>query len=206
MATSKVQDLPSAIYVNCPKCNDETIHTILKGKLSKKRRKETLDCTVKCTKCKSVHQTLIQTPKTISVPIIISKMGESTQNNIELNSNDALEVGDEIILDNNNLMITSLETHENKRVTKTEIPNLRTIWAKLYDKVRVKISVNKGGVTFTHDIWAVPDEEFFIGDILNLGKLKTVIHRIKTNDKLLKSEGAMATARDIVRLYGSAIR
>ncbi len=206
MDSEKVKDLPSAIYVNCPKCNEETIHHILKGKLSKKRSKETLDCIVECNKCSLVHQAFIQTPKTILVPIIVSMMGESTQNTIELNSNDVLEVGDEVILDNTNLKITSLETQEDKRVEKTKTRNVRTIWAKEYDKVRVKISVNKGGTTLTHDIWAVPDEEFFIGDILNLGKIKTVIHRIKTREKLLKLDGAMATAREIVRVYGSAIR
>ena len=206
METVIVKDLPTAIYIDCPNCNEETIHEIIKGKLSNKKSKETLDCTVKCRNCKLIHRAYLQSPKQVLVPIIVSTMGESEQKQIEVNSNDALEVGDEIILDNSNIKITSMETKDNKRVTAIKIQDLKTIWAKSFDKVRIRVAINKGRTTVSHDIWAVPEEEFYIGNILLLGKLKAVIHRIKTHNKLIKLNGSMATAREIIRIYGRAIR
>jgi uncharacterized Zn finger protein len=204
--SSKVKELPNVIYTDCPKCDSETIHNILKGKLSSKKNQEVLDCTVECNKCKSVHQAYIRSPKILSVPAIVSYMGNSEKKKIDLNSNDVLQVGDEIIIDDRNIQITSLETKDSKRVVNCRVDDLKTIWARRFDKVRVKVTINKGVRTYSHELWAVPDEEFYIGDMLTFGRLKAVIHRIKTTDRLLKSDGSMATAREIVRVYGSAIR
>jgi uncharacterized Zn finger protein len=206
MVTNKVKELPNAIYTECPKCNSETIHNILKGKLSTKKNQETLDCTVECNKCKSVHKALIRTPRILSIPVILSSMGSSEQKIIDLNSNDVLQVNDEIIIDDINIKITSLETKNEKRPENCKVEDLKTIWAKRYDKVRVKVTINKGTRTYSQELWAVPDEEFYIGDMLTFGRLKAVIHRIKTTERLLKLDGSMATAREIVRIYGSAIR
>jgi len=206
MSTNKVNKLPNAVYTECPKCNIETVHNLLKGKLSSKKNQDILNCTVECNKCKSVHQALIKTPKTITVPIIVSSMDRSEPKQIELNSNDVLEVGDEIIVDNINIKITALETNNDKRLESSAVDDLKTIWGKRFDKVKVKVTINKGRTTYSHELWAVPDEEFYIGDMLTFGRLKSVIHRIKTQNGLLKRDGSMATARDIVRIYGSAIR
>ena len=206
MNSNIVKKLPNAVYTECPNCNSETVHNILKGKLSSKKNQETLECTVECNKCKSVHKAKIQTPKTITIPIIVSSMEASEPKKIDLNSNDVLQIGDEIIVDNINIKITALETKSDKRVDDSKVDGLKTIWGKRFDKVRVKVTINKGSTTYSRELWAVPDEEFYIGDILTFGRLKSVVHRIKTHDKLLKRDGSMAIAKDIVRVFGSAIR
>jgi len=49
-----------------------------------------------------------------------------------------------------------------------------------------------------------PDEEFFIGDMIDVGKRSVVIHTIKTNSRTLRKGAAIA--RDIVRVYANIVR
>jgi uncharacterized Zn finger protein len=50
----------------------------------------------------------------------------------------------------------------------------------------------------------LPDEEFYIGEVMLVGKRDVVIHSIKTASKSLRTGGAVA--REIVRVYANVIR
>jgi uncharacterized Zn finger protein len=54
------------------------------------------------------------------------------------------------------------------------------------------------------ELTALPDEEFFVGDILNIGRDDVVIHYIKTRDGMVRQGGV--PARDIVRIYAKSAR
>ena len=62
----------------------------------------------------------------------------------------------------------------------------------------------KGAKTLKRTLWAVPEEEFFIGDVMRIKGLRLAIHAIKTKDKKVK-KGSVA-ARDIVRMYAKVVR
>ena len=84
---------------------------------------------------------------------------------------------------------------------------IATICSKRQDpsgKIRVRISVHKGPNTLSHEVVALPDEEFFIGDVLRIGKDNVAIYKIKTHTKVVKYDSALAG--DIVRIYGRVIR
>ncbi len=51
---------------------------------------------------------------------------------------------------------------------------------------------------------AVPDEEFFIGDILELNKKQVAIHSIRIEERTIRTGSALA--RDVVRVYGAVVR
>jgi uncharacterized Zn finger protein len=78
------------------------------------------------------------------------------------------------------------------------------LWAKKFDMLKLKISVNKGSKTLTRTLWAVPEEEFFIGDVMRIKGLNLAIHAIKTKSGRIKRGSVQA--KDIVRLYAKAIR
>jgi uncharacterized Zn finger protein len=142
----------------------------------------------------------------IKVPIIISDREKSIRKSVELHPDEELKVDQEIILAEDNIVITSLEVG-NSRVPLAMVKNINTIWGKLMDpsgKVRLNISVHKGPKTMSHVISALPDEEFFIGDILRIGRDNVAIYKIKTNKKVVKYDSAFAG--DIVRIYGRVIR
>ena len=198
-------EFPSAIHHQCPTCNQETLHKVLKGKVGK-HKQLSLDCTIQCTKCDFIHHTVITDKKLISKPIILSDQEKSFPKTIELHPDEELFIDQELILDDDTVVITSLELG-NKRIKNGLAKDVDTIWCKRLDptgKVKVKISVHKGPKTLSHEFTALPDEEFFIGDVLRIGRDNVAIYKIKTYKKVVKYDGALAG--DIVRVYGRVIR
>ncbi len=198
-------DFPSAIHHQCPNCDQETLHKVLKGKVGNNKNL-TLDCTIQCTNCSHIHHTIITEKKMIKVPIIISDQDRSYQSTIELHPDEELSLEQELIMDEDSVKISSLEVGNN-RVPRTTAKKVSTIWCKRFDpmgKVRINVSVHKGPKTISHVLTALPDEEFYIGDILRIGRDNVAIYKIKTHTKVVKYDGA--AAGDIVRVYGRVIR
>ena len=198
-------EFPSAIHNKCPNCDQVTLHKVLKGRVGK-HKQLTLDCTIKCSKCNFIHQTTITEKKLINVPVIISDQAESIRKTVELHPNEELMLDQELIVDEQNVIITSLES-AGSRVNHAAAKEVSTIWSKQADlegKVQLKISVHKGPNTLSHKLEALPDEEFFIGDILRISRDNVAIYKIKTHTKVVKYDSALA--KDIVRIYGRVIR
>ncbi len=79
-----------------------------------------------------------------------------------------------------------------------------TLWAKRTDRVRVKFSVNKGNRTVPHEVLAAPDEEFEVGEIVDLGRDRAIVHHIRLRHRTMH-EGRVR-ADEIVRMYGRVVR
>lgn len=193
---------PNALYLECPSCGEETLHEVLKGRIG--RKKMVMETTVKCQECGTVHTTVVREAKLVKVPVVVSDMGHSRQVEVELGEDEVVAVDDELFVDDLHVMITSIESSGEKRPRKVPVREIETLWAKRYDKIRVKISVNKGHKTTSTDIFAMPDEEFFVGDMIAVGREKAVIHRMKTRRGMVR-DGSVE-ARDIVRVYAKLMR
>lgn len=193
--------VPNALYLDCPSCGEHAVHEVLKGKMSKKQ--DVMEATVKCQECGHTYSTVVREPETIRVPIIVSERGTSKKEEIELEAGELLSVNDELYLGDTHLLVTGIECGE-RRVEKCDTKEVSTIWAKKFDKVIVKISINKHTRTIPTQMEAMPDEEFYIGDMMTVGKEKVVIHNIKSKEGTVRRGGV--PARDIVRIYTKAVR
>lgn len=195
-------DLPNALYIECPSCGEETLHRVIKGKVGEKKG-IVVDALVRCSKCNHTHSSVIKAERFLFIPVIVSELSSSKKNEIELSEGEIVKVGNEYILDGNGIKITAIETKKG-RVKSSKAKDVITLWAKKFDRLKIKVSINKGSRTLSRVVWAVPDEEFFIGDVMRLKGLNVAIHRIRTKDKNLKK--GSAEARDIVRLYAKIVR
>jgi uncharacterized Zn finger protein len=193
--------IPNSLYLDCPSCGEKTLHEVLKGRISKGG--DVLETTVKCQECQHVHSAVVREPKSTKVAIILSDMGATTKTEFEFGEDELVVVGDELFIGDTNVVITAIEMGE-RRVPEAVAKEIKTIWAKRFDKVRVKISVNKTSKTLAAELTALPDEEFFVGDILNIGRDSVVIHYIKTRESMVRQGGV--PARDIVRIYAKSAR
>lgn len=183
----------------CPNCNQETEHEILLIK----SRKNGAEYTLKCKNCGYTYKKFIEDEKMRELKVVWSWRDKSEVRRIIRLEEDVLSVGDEIKVEGINSQITAIDS-QGRRVKKAKVKDIDTLWAKRFDKVVVKISVNMGPKTAKYEIIAHPDEEFYIGDILDLEKMHAVIHKIKTRERFIMRGGAMA--RDIVRIYAKEIR
>jgi uncharacterized Zn finger protein len=194
--------VPQALNLECPSCGKVTLHNLKRGRVSAKS-KITFDSVVECGECKHIHHTLIVEEKHIDIPVIISQQDSSSKLSVSLPPKARLNVGDEIMVDDTNVKITGIEL-PNKRVKTAEASEVMTLWCKRFDKLKLKISIHSGSRTLSRAVIAVPDEEFYIGDIIRSARDHIVIHKIKTHGGVIKDGGT--TAREIVRLYGRFVR
>lgn len=193
--------IPNALNIECPFCGERTLHEVLKGRIGRKRT--VMETTVRCHECGGTHSAAIREEKPITVSVIVSELGESRREEIELDPDEVFGVDDELFVGGTHVTITSIESND-RRVRRSAAGDIGTIWAKRYDRIRMKVSVNKGYKTVPSEFFAMPDEEFYVGDIISAGREKAVIHKMKTQEGLVRNGGA--EARDIVRIYARAMR
>jgi uncharacterized Zn finger protein len=192
---------PSALVLHCDTCGDVP-HRVLRGKVTGKDE-VVFEGVVKCSKCGQVRAVLTREPKPIQVPLIISFLEKSERTFLEFSPDEQVELGQEIELGDTRLKVTSIEV-EGRRMDGALAKEVTTIWAKRTDRVRVKFSVNMGNRTVPHEVLATPDEEFEVGDIVDLGRARAVVHHIRTRQRTVH-EGRVR-ADEIVRMYGRVVR
>jgi uncharacterized Zn finger protein len=145
----------------------------------------------------------LKAEKPLELQVVISWLDKSKRSSLTLGPDEVLSVEDEVMCGDEQVMVTSIESN-GARVRMAKARDIQTVWAKRFDKVRVPFSVSHVSKTFSEHVLAVPDEEFYVGDILNVGRHEVVIHSIKIKDKSLRMGGARA--RDIVRVYANIVR
>jgi uncharacterized Zn finger protein len=191
------REMPETIYFDCPDCDEETEHQILKGRMGK----ASIEGTFRCTVCNRVSSMTIKIPEQIEVPVVFSdgEVSETTKTTIE--SNDIIMVDDEFELDDGRrVCVTHVDTIDGKQRKKNLATTVKKLWVKQFDVLSIKVSVNDGDITYSLRVEADPDDEFVVGTQLSFEDFDCLIHAIKTKYSLVK-KGA-AEARDITRIYG----
>ncbi|MFW6144161.1 MAG: HVO_0476 family zinc finger protein, partial [Candidatus Natronoplasma sp.] len=183
------------------------LHEILKGEVGTKGEEVTIDGVVKCEECGATEHRTIREKKAVEVPIVVSWKDESNKEKISLYPEEWIHKGDELLLDESTVKVTSIVQEKEGGTARTEsskVEDIKTIWAKKHDKVRVKVTVHKGRSSSSEVMEVVPEEEFFVNDMLEFDNEEAVIHKIMTNDGVRK-EGRVK-AEDIKRVYAKRIR
>jgi len=193
---------PASISVECPICKEETLHEVLSGKMGGKAQ-AVMDSTVRCRQCGQVHHIVVKCEKPVEIPVIISWLTQSKKSSISLGPGEVVCVEDEIMCGDEPVLVTAIES-KGARPRKAKARDIGTIWGKRFEKVRVMFSISQAGKSFSEHVLAVPDAEFFVGDMITFGKREVVIHTIKTKGRVLRKGGA--PAREIVRVYGNIVR
>ena len=189
----------SVIYSHCESCEEETPHRILKG-----TRDQGLDKgfsgTVQCQTCKRVHHVEIPVDKPCMVPMVLSEGENSRKVEIQFGREEGIIVNDEIFFEDHNILITAIDSR-GKRVKRGMARDITNLWAIVFDTVKVKVAIVKGSTTIPEVVEAVPEVEFAVGDLLEFGRKKVIITKIKTLTKMIYREGRPVEARDIRRIY-----
>ncbi len=183
----------------CPNCGKETEHKILSSRVMENG----IEYILQCPNCGYTYKKYIENEKMKDLKVVWSWRGNSEIKRVSMFENDIINVGDEIKIAGINSKITAIDSG-GKRVNKARAGDIDIIWAKRFDKVVVKISVNRGNKTLSSEIIVHPDEDFYIGDIIDIKNMKCVIHKIKIHDRFI-TRGS-ARAKDIIRVYAKEIK
>ncbi len=177
---------------------------MLKGRVGG-RGERVFEGTVRCSRCGTVHAAVLREAEPRVVEVVVSWMGRSRRAQVELGPEEIVKVGDRLELEGNRVEVTAIEEPGGRRVGASLGKNISTLWSKEVNRVRVRFSINRGNRTVAQSLLAVPEEEFGVGDVVEVGRDRVLVHRImKTTGALLK-EGR-ARAEEITRVYGRALR
>jgi uncharacterized Zn finger protein len=193
--------VPNALHLECPDCGDRTVHEVLRGRMGKDQ--DVIDATVRCQECGKISSVVVREPKGVKVAVIVSDLGESRREELELDEEEMVSVEDEMFVGDLPVIVSSIEVG-GRRVKRALPGEITTLWVKRFDKVRVKIAINKVQRTNSVDMDFLPDEEFIVGDMMTVGREEVVITSIKTKDGMAR-RGAVP-AREIVRIFTKAAR
>ena len=113
------REMPDTIFYECPVCDEETEHQILKGRMGK----ATIEGTFRCNSCGRVTSETIKIPELIEVPVVFSdgEVSETTRTTIE--SNDIIAIDDEFELDDGRkVCVTHIATSTRARRSRRPWP------------------------------------------------------------------------------------
>ena len=181
-------------YFVCPECGSDDVEVI------KERGRE---LTLRCNECGNVW--IITLPKLVKVPLIVSKHERSFKTFAELPEGEEIRVGDIVETEEDEVKITGIELEGDKRVEKAEIGEIKTLWGEslTYPKV-IKVSIYlPGGVTQAFKVKVPRDEEFAVGEVLEVGGYTFKVEKIKTERKMLRH--GKAKTGEIISLLGHNI-
>jgi uncharacterized Zn finger protein len=136
--------------------------------------------------------------------VVVSEGERSHRTKVEIETADVILVGDELLVDGVPVQVRGIEIGTDRRVDSSPVKDIKTLWTVRFDKVMVKFSINMGHRTKAGSQVASPDEEFTVGEMVEVAGVTAVIHRIKTWDRTMQR--GSAEARDIRRIYGKAVR
>ncbi len=197
-------DEPGAIFAFCDTCKEETAHRVLRGR-SKGEMGSGFEGTVQCMVCKDVRKVQVPEERPVKVRSIISDGKESKEVRIELFPKERITIGEEMLWEDHNLLVTSIET-KGKRPMSSEAKELDCLWLKVYDTLKVKVSIVKGAVTKAETVDATPEEEFFVGDLLEFSGGKVIIEKIKVEEGTIYRDDVPVQARHIKRVFTKPVR
>ncbi|OPX59233.1 MAG: hypothetical protein A4E25_01278 [Methanobacterium sp. PtaB.Bin024] len=181
--------------MKCPICNSES-HEIIKTK-----GKNTKEVLLKCNECGNTFRETINIPKLTECRIIISKFSESEKKQVKIYPDEILQVGEVLVVDEEEVQITSLENKRGGRVSKSPVSELETIWAtSLTGPARVGISIDYGGRILSKKVEIERDFLFTVGDVVKMGRTVFRIKSMKTVTSKIRRGSAIA--EQTKRVYG----
>ncbi len=191
------------LYAACETCKSTTLHEVLKGKEIESHAALAVEGVIKCRTCGTTLQRRILEEKPVVLQVVLSEGEGSRKSTVVVDADEKLKVGDEMFVGRDRIVVTALES-SGRRVPSAAARERPVIWSKVLNRVRVKVSINRGHSTSAEIIEAAPDEEFQIGEILTIKQAKAVIHTIKTESGTVRRGGA--AARFISRIYAREMR
>lgn len=192
--------LPSALYVLCPTEGEETLHQVLRGQMGT-RGGLTLNAVVRCRTCGTTHQVTLREAGDREVAFVVSREGASHRTRVPLPEDDVLKVGDELLVEGREVIVTALELPDGRRRPQAAVAEVATVWAKDHEAVILRTSVHLGKKTVAKERRVAPEQIVTVGDRVVFGRLRCRVVAIKTHDRRLKHRGDTAIADDIVRVY-----
>ncbi|MFP8954654.1 HVO_0476 family zinc finger protein [Natrialbaceae archaeon A-arb3/5] len=207
-----MSDIPDRVPTPCPSCSPdlETVHEVLTASEGGGT------VTVRCSECGHVHKVQPEQQREVTLDVIVSQGGESFAANVTTPEDETIEVGDEFILETDEVLstvrVTDVELDGQKRRDEAEADEIETVWTREVDNVSVNVTVHPqdGSREDSRSITVhVPgDYEFEVGAVESFGDDEFEIDAFVVRNTAqsfdrdrYEMEGDSVLAKDTKRVY-----
>ncbi|RQH00747.1 HVO_0476 family zinc finger protein [Natrarchaeobius oligotrophus] len=205
-------DIPDRVPTPCPSCSPEleTVHEVL----TVTEGGGTL--TVRCGECGHVHKVQPERQREVTLDVVVSQEGESFTANVTVPEEETVEVGDEFILETQEVLstvrVTSVELDGQRRTETSAADEIETVWSREVDNVAVNVTVHpkdgsrddSRGIT----VYVPGDYEFTVGEVEEFGDDEFEIDAFVVRDDAsgyerdrYEMDGDTVLAKDAKRVY-----
>jgi len=189
--------------MDCPICGSDDIE-ILNSKQKTTKKKLTEEYLLKCEDCGHVFKNIISLKKPRPYRLIISEQDKSHKTTIDLSPSDELKIGDNLLTEFGQVEVSGIEV-EDKRVNKSKLEDVKTIWASSVEiPARIGFSVDLHGEVDSYKLDLERDFEIAPGDVVKIDNHIVKVHVIKTQERKLTS--GFARANVIKRVYSKPVK
>jgi len=166
-----MSDSQDRLPTPCPSCSPdlETVHEVLSpggGSL-----------TVRCSECGHVHKIQPEAEREVTLDVVVSQDDESFTANVTTPAEETVELGDEFLLETEDVLatvrVTSIEIGEMKRADSAPAEEVETVWTREVDNVSVNVTVHpqdgRQEDSRSITVYVPGDYEFTVGETDSFG-------------------------------------
>ena len=179
----------------CPQCLEVVEHTIIK----RNKRGSGEDVLAKCEECHAVHTVIIRPPKATSVNTTLSDGEKSFNEEIEVDQDELISVGDMFEHNGMTWKITRIDNSQSRPQENLPATEIYSMWATRNDRTILGVTMTDGEVSESGKIECEPDRIFTCGSIIKFADSKWRIRAIHTGKGRTLNGSRMAN--EIRRIY-----
>lgn len=175
----------------CPACGSED-HEVL--------REAAGHTTLRCTECGHVRTEAPRKPRHTDLALVLSDGHRSWSDRILVPDDEPVAVGDEFDHEGSRWLVTGVERTDGHATASAPAAQLRTCFAKRFDQVVLKVSVNEGEVTRSYEEAVDPERPVHIGEVLQVQERLLVVKTLKSDQNRTLHRGFLL-ARNVRRVF-----
>ncbi len=179
----------------CPSCGEFSGHEILK----ERKAGEGTNYLLKCQECEHIHTLELRPPKAIIIPFLLSEGAYSRTQDIEMDDDEELHIGDIFEHDDASWEINRIETKTGNSRRKLVAAKIGRANAVRSDVVMVRLTLTRGEFSDSDSIFVEREKMFKAGSIMDYEGTKWKIRAIHTGAG--RTMTGRVPAHDIKRIY-----
>jgi len=186
-------DSEEALALECPTCGEVQDHVLLRAAES--------GWTVECLECHT-KRTLPAPAKVrmTKVALILSDGATARSGQLEVPLDEPVSTDEEAEFEGKRIRFTQIEKKDGTRPKQAPGRDIKTLYAVVYDTVRLRYTVNEGELTRSFQEEAPPEEEIHIGIVREVQGVRLVPKTLKSDMNRTIHRGFLM-ARSVRRIF-----
>jgi uncharacterized Zn finger protein len=196
---------PRAVHsaeIFCDSCGRPTTHRILRlDPPATRGTPGTLQGVARCRECRTTHRFRTETPRPLSVDLILSDGPSSRRSTVELPRRLRLSVEEEVPGHPDRLRILRIDDARGRSVASAWSDEVATLWTTSSLGARVPVSIVEGRRTRSLRVEFAPDSPLEVATPVRIEDRDYEVSAVRARGRTWREPGDRFPAREVVRLY-----